>query len=132
MQKIFQLVFLITILSIQLVFPQNFSHVFGEVTIDEMELAEYEKDKAADAIVIYKIGKLRFSKTPQYTFDVIFEESKKIKILKETGNRLAEIQLVFYKGGDITERIIDIEVCIYNLENGNIRNVRSGSTGGRA
>lgn len=98
-------------------FAQKYSTEFGKVGKDELELVTYDKDTSAEAVVLFDIGLSHFVKTPN-GFTVIFEQTKRIKILKEAGMDFAEFEIPFYRSGDIFEKITDLEAITYNLENG--------------
>ncbi len=101
---------------------QEYSHEFGKVTDDELELKEYEKDKKAEAIIIYDIGKSKFLYVSG-TFEVAFTRRKKIKIFSEAGLDQGEIEIYYYRNDQIWEKIENLEAYTYKLENGLIKKV---------
>ena len=54
---------------------QGYSHEFGKVSKEELELKRYEKDTTAEAVVIYDIGKSYFL-TNIKGFDLYYERKK--------------------------------------------------------
>jgi len=96
---------------------QNYTTEFGKVAKDEMDLVTYDKDTSAEAIVLFDIG-MSYFVLRDNRFNLIFEQSKRIKILKEAGLNYAEIEIPFYRNGDIFESIYDLEAFTYNTENG--------------
>lgn len=96
---------------------QRYSTEFGKVGKDELDLVSYDKDTSAEAVILYDIGMSRFIKTDN-GFEVIFEHSKRIKILNESGMNYAEFEIPYYRSGNIFEKVIELEAITYNFENG--------------
>lgn len=101
----------------QPIYAQNFSKEYGKIAKDEIELKYYGKDKEAEAVVLFDIGKSYFVNSP-VSFDVVFERSTRIKIFTESGIGWAEIAIPFYQEGEIFEKVFEIEAMAYNIENG--------------
>lgn len=118
-QQIYILLLLVIVASAK---SQEYSHEFGKITNDEFALNEYKKDKNAEAIIIYDIGKSIFVYKSGY-YDVVFTHRKKIKIFSEAGIDQGEIELYYYRDNQIWERIEDLEAFTYNLEDGLKRKV---------
>lgn len=116
MKNLLTTIFLISI-GYYTTFAQRFSTEFGKIGKDEIELKTYTNDKKAEAVVLFDIGKSYFVPT-NTSFDLIFEHSKRIKILSEAGIDYAEIEIPFYREGNIFESIYDLEAYTYNFENG--------------
>jgi hypothetical protein len=98
---------------------QNFSNEFGEITEADISFIEYEKDKDAEAVVIYDKGKSVFYNVGE-DFHISLYRKTRIKILKEAGLEYAEIEIPFYKDESYKERVRAIEAFTYNFENGEI------------
>ncbi len=96
---------------------QQFSHEFNNVTEYELNLTEYEKDKQAEAIIIYDMGKSKFIWRNDH-FEIAFQRSKKIKIFTEAGLDQGVIEISYYRHENIWEKIEEIEAYTYNEENG--------------
>ena len=118
-QHVFILAFLAISFTIN---SQEYSHEFGNVTNDELELKEYKQDKKAEAIIIYDIGKSKFVFVSS-TFEVAFTRRKKIKIFSEAGLDQGEIEIYYYRNDQIWEKIEDLEAYTYNLENGLVNKI---------
>ena len=114
------LIALFTILCLSVANAQNFSFDYGKVSKADIDLKEYDKDKTAEAVVIYDKGSSYFRQNINSGFDLIFERSKRIKILKEAGIEYAEIEIPFYREGNIYEKIYDLKACTYNFEDGRL------------
>lgn len=96
---------------------QNFNNTFGKVGKDDLDLVSYAQDKTAEAVVIYDIGSSYFERTAD-EFELIYERTTRLKVLKEAGIKWATIEIPFYRQGDIYEEVYDLEACTYNMENG--------------
>ncbi|MDX2250150.1 MAG: DUF3857 domain-containing protein [Bacteroidia bacterium] len=101
---------------------QDFSLEFGRISSQELNMAHYEKDPTADAVVLSDIGKSYFIES-ESSFDVIFERSTRIKIFSEAGLKWADVEIMFYQEGGIYERVYDIEAITYNLEGGQLSQI---------
>jgi hypothetical protein len=95
----------------------DFSTEFGKVGKEEIEMQAYENDKSAEAVVIFDIGKSSFERNDE-SFDLVYERSTRIKVFNEAGIKWANVQIPFYRKGDIYEKISEIEAITYNFEDG--------------
>ena len=107
----------IVMFSILQIEAQNFSQEFGKIAKDELELSVYSKDKEAEALVLFDKARSYFSETHN-NYEVIFERSTRVKILKESGLKWAEVEIPIYQEGGIFEQVYDIEAYTYNYNNG--------------
>lgn len=108
----------VLLLSMQMqVNSQNFANEYGKVSKEDIDLTCYDKDKSAEAVVIYDIGSSYFTRAND-NFEVIYERTTRIKVFKEAGLKWASIEIPFYQEGNIFEQVYDIEACTYNFENG--------------
>lgn len=96
---------------------QNYSHDFGFITQDEINMKCYEKDKEAEAVILYDIGNSRFVRD-EYSFNVVFERKTKIKIFTKAGFKYGEIEIPFYQKDNIYEEVTEIKGFTYNYKNG--------------
>ena len=96
---------------------QSFNNNYGKVGKDDMDLISYPKDKAAEAVVISDIGSSYFERTNDF-FDLIYERTTRLKVLKEAGIKWASIEIPYYRQGDIYEEVYDVEASTYNLTDG--------------
>jgi hypothetical protein len=97
---------------------QDYSNKFKQITTYELAMKEYERDKMAEALIIYEIGKTKFYYDNTEGFQIIFECQTKIKILSEAGVDYSEVSIPFYQDNTTYEKIEKIEAYTYNLENG--------------
>jgi hypothetical protein len=100
-------------------FAQIFTNDFGFVSNVDFSFDEYEKDNEADALVIYDKGKSTFFYDIN-NFNISFERSTRIKILKESGKKYSEIMIPFYRDDNIIENIVNIKAYTYNMVDGQI------------
>jgi hypothetical protein len=98
---------------------QDLSKEFGVIGTEEIEFKRYAKDRNAEAVVMFDIGKSYFIRDHNI-YDVVFERITRIKILKNPGTRWAEVEIPFYQKGGIAEKVTDIVAYTYNFENGGI------------
>ncbi|MDR3327751.1 MAG: DUF3858 domain-containing protein [Prevotellaceae bacterium] len=105
----------------------KYSFDFGKVNNYELTMTEYEKDKDADAIVIYELGDFYFSgneiesqmKT-QLNFFINKNHKIKIKILKESGTKNAAFSIPLYKETEyVMEKLYINKATVYNLNENN-------------
>lgn len=104
------------LLSYYTAYSQEYSKEFGKVSSAEIDLIEYNSDKSAEAVVLFDLGKSRFTRT-DHGFDVIFERCTRIKILKESGLKWATVEIPYYIGDENAEKIYDLTAYAYNFEN---------------
>lgn len=83
----------------------------------ELEMKYYKKDKDADAVILFDKGNSEFVEEDR-RYVVHFKRIKRIKIFKESGLKYAEIEIPYYRDGQQTELVKDIQAVTYNLENG--------------
>ncbi|MDP4239408.1 MAG: DUF3857 domain-containing protein [Bacteroidota bacterium] len=114
-----QYFFLVTcIFAIQFVLQaQDFNNEYGKVGKEDFDLSCFAQDKSAEAVVISDDGCSYFGRRDD-SFDIIYERTTRLKIFKEAGIKWANIEIPYYREGDIFEEVSDIEACTYNFENG--------------
>jgi hypothetical protein len=99
----------------------NYERIFGKVSNYELAMTEYEKDKEAEAVVLYETGRyfFRFNDS-RGRFDLIMEIKTKIKVLKQAGIKYGEFEIPLYYGDEV-ETIYGLEGAVYNLDHGKIQ-----------
>lgn len=110
---------LFMIFPIMLSYAQDFPLEFGNISREEIELDHYSKDKDAEALVLFNIGKTHFVRN-NGSFDVMYERSTRIKIFTDAGTKWSEVEIPFYNHGSINETVTEIEAYAYNAEEGEI------------
>ncbi|MBK6962602.1 MAG: DUF3857 domain-containing protein [Bacteroidales bacterium] len=68
---------------------------------------------------MFDIGKARFDLTDE-GFELIYERTRRIKILKESGVNYANIEIPLYRHGSIEEKITDLEAGSWNMKDGKL------------
>jgi hypothetical protein len=96
---------------------------FGDISVDELKMTEYEKDPEASAVVLYDFG-YSYMKYEKTGFKLYFERHKKVKILKKAGYEYATEEVSLYHEDDNSEKISKIQGVTYNLENGKIEKTK--------
>lgn len=92
---------------------QEYSSEYGKIGKPEIDLVSYARDKSAEAVVLFDIGKSYFVEKDN-KFNVVFERVTRIKILNESGVKFAEVEIPFYHEGGIYEHVYEIEGSTYN------------------
>lgn len=97
----------------------NYSFQPGKLTQYEADLAEYENDKDAEAVVIYEFGENRFRGDDSYGFILHKNKKTKIKILKEAGLDYADFEIPVYVEGVRAEELHINSAVVYNYDSAN-------------
>lgn len=95
---------------------------FGIISPDEYKMTSHPTDSAAEAVVLYDKGSSHFNSTSR-GFEINYERATRIKIFNEAGLKWAEIEIPFYREGDIYEEIYELEAITYVFENGTMRKI---------
>jgi transglutaminase-like putative cysteine protease len=95
---------------------QQYAQNFGKINVNEVTMASYALDKAAEALVLYDVGNTYFSPEDD-GFRIVFERSTKIKIFNRAGLDYAQIEIPFYMENLKMETVYDVEAYVYNMEN---------------
>lgn len=108
---------IITLLLCSLLHAQEYATSYGLFEGNEFSLTTYDKDPNADAVVMFDKGKSHFEHHDGH-FKVLFERQVRIKVLKESGQRWAEVEIPFYREGSVFEKVYDVSASAFNVENG--------------
>ncbi|MBK5722149.1 DUF3857 domain-containing protein [Dysgonomonas sp. Marseille-P4677] len=92
----------------------------GKITQNEMSMTEFDKDKDAEAVVLYNFGDYYFQGEESRGFILHMKRRTKIKILKQAGVKYADFEIPYYIGDSGWETIDNIEGITYNWENGQL------------
>ena len=95
----------------------RYSFASGKPTHYEKTMKEYERDKNAEAIVIYELGDYYFHY--DYTEGQFFlrkNKKIKIKILKQSGINYADFEIPLYEEGRNSDILTINEAVVYNYE----------------
>lgn len=101
-------------------YTQDRTHVFGDISEEDISYDIYPDDPDAEAVILFDIGQTRFIERGD-DYDIRFERQKRIKILKKSGFSHAEISVPFFTNDSgRREYVLDIEAVTYNYENGKL------------
>ncbi len=95
---------------------------YGRISQEEADMKEYPKDKNAEAVVLFDLGK-SFFRSSDEGLDVIYERTTKIKVLSEAGVKYAEILIPYYQEGNSREQVYDLEGTVYNYDDVKIHKI---------
>lgn len=95
---------------------------FGNVSMDEMTMKVYPADSSAEAVILVDYGESTMRYIQDKGFQLNFDRTMRIKILKNTPQALdwADHVIHLYEQGEDEEKISGIKAVTYNLENGKI------------
>ncbi|GAB3821691.1 DUF3857 domain-containing protein [Pontibacter rugosus] len=91
---------------------------FGKVTEEELKMSAYDKDAAADAVILSDYGFTRFEYIGETK--VVFERHIRIKIFKKSAYKWADFVVPYFIKGSDKERVSSIKGYTFNLEGGKI------------
>lgn len=102
---------------------------YGKPEKGEVEMEIYEKDPSAAAVILCDFGVSRIDYGREQ-FEVIFERTLRVKILKKEGLEWGDLEIPYYSpkiGGK--ERISSIKGITFNLENGKVVSTKLSKEG---
>ncbi len=104
------------------IYAQVEKHILGELTKEEREMKSYAKAPESEAVILFDVGQTVFFETKKgYDFNIRFTHRKRIKILKRSGLKYAEVSIPYYVNDlDESEEIVSIKAFSYNEENGKL------------
>ncbi len=91
---------------------------FGDIPLEDLKMAVYEKDSSASAVVLADFGESIISYSQGNGFQLIFDRIRRIKILTKEGLEYANFSIPLYHNNDLEEKVSGLKVVTYNLENG--------------
>jgi len=105
-------------------YSQDYSFTPGSVTPREMTMAEYDKDKKAEAVIIYEFGDYRFVVNVDWEFRLRKNKKIKLKILKQAGIDYANFEIPIYREGQYREELKIETATVYNMEDRQCRTTK--------
>ncbi len=121
------LLFLLTIFSCNVQLNAQQAEKFGKVSKEVLEMTSYEKDKDAEAIVLFDVGNTFMDYVDsEGSFVLRHEKHKRIKILKQDGTKYANVEVTFYvsESNKGKESISGLKAYTYNLEDGKVVEIK--------
>lgn len=100
----------------------NLNLKFGKVSKEELLMSAYPNDTTANALILFHVGNSNFT-YKNNEFGLLTDHIFRIKILKSSGEKYADVSILYYSPEERKEsqdNIYDIEAVSYNLENGKI------------
>lgn len=102
-----------------LAFSQKKKIEFGQVSAEEIEMTNYEKDINAKAVVLYDKGESSFFRSFE-GYSIRHTRHRRIKIFDQNATQHTEISIPYFFDRFITNKMItSIEAITINVENGN-------------
>lgn len=122
--KKFILITTISVLSVFTLKAQkiNYFEKFGKISQPEADMKACSFDATADAVVLFDVGKSTFIRT-ENDYEVEFRRITRIKVVSEGGIKYAEVEIPYYREGEIQERIQDISARTYEITDGQITHI---------
>ncbi|NOZ47273.1 MAG: DUF3857 domain-containing protein, partial [Chlorobi bacterium] len=102
-------------------FSQKAPIKYGKISIDDLKMEYYDKDSSAPAVVLCDYGETHFSYNQDNGFQLVFNRTVRIKILKKEGYDYANFEIPVYKRNNQTEKVSSVKGITYNLVNGKIK-----------
>lgn len=121
MKNSFLIIFSLVVFSLNSLAQENLSTEFNTALREELLMTEYEKDKDAEAVVIYELGENSFIRDETYGFLMRKVIKTRVKILKESGVKYADFRIPLYTDGQVDERFDLEEATVYTIENNFLR-----------
>ncbi|WP_165021268.1 DUF3857 domain-containing protein [Dysgonomonas sp. ZJ279] len=111
----------LTIVAVFLLLATLYSNAqskYGDVTIDELDMAVYPQDTTAAALILLKEGNLDFIYDDEAGFQYQYTLKMKIKILKNEGLGWCDQEIPYYEADRLNkERITHLSGTTYNADN---------------
>jgi hypothetical protein len=101
-----------------LVEAQKAPFKFGDIPIEDLKMKVYEKDSSAEAVILGDFGESSMNYTENNGFQITFTRMRRIKILTKEGLDWAKMEIGLYHDSDQEEKLSNMKVVTYNLENG--------------
>jgi hypothetical protein len=101
---------------------------FGDIPMEDMKMTLYAKDSSAVAVVLVDYGE-SYIQANAAGWALIFERHVRIKILKNDGLKWADVAINLWHFGSIDERISNLKASTYNLEGGEIAEIKMAKEG---
>lgn len=110
-----------------LLYGQKAPAKFGDIPMEDMKMTVYPKDSSAEAVVLVDYGGSTIAYDERKGFQLAFERLRRVKILTKEGLRWADFSIPLYHVSDQEEKVSNLKVVTYNLENGKINEAKAKS-----
>nr|MCU0396495.1 transglutaminase-like domain-containing protein [Cyclobacteriaceae bacterium] len=120
----------ILVTAASLVYAQKPPVKFGDVSLDEVKMTSFPNDSSATAAVLfdYGVSEVVYSSADSW-FQLHFERTTRIKILKKDGYSFADFEVPLYHNSSGKEKLTGLKVITYNFENGKVVETKLKSDG---
>ncbi len=109
----------VAILIAQLLQAQNKIEPYGKISKEDLEMKTCDFDPDASAYCLIDAGEVHYE-VNRFSINIVTRFRRRIKILKEEGNKRADIKIHYYSK-DNYEQVSNISGIVYNLDaSGNI------------
>jgi len=107
---------------LQTILSQVSTMEFGSISQTEIDMATYQPDPQAEAVVLFDLGDSRFIDVPT-GYDIQFIRTRRIKILSKAGIRYSEVSIPIFHRDNQYETVPSIEAFSYNFNNGKLEKI---------
>lgn len=107
---------LLLFLSCVSIYAQSVEYKFGKVSKSELEMTSYEKDKDAEAAILFEDVQVYFN-VSNNNLQLYTEVFQRVKILKESGKNYANFSFKYLSNIKFPD-YVKVEAVSYNLVNG--------------
>lgn len=99
---------------------------FGNVSIEDFDVAKFNLDTSFGAIIIADVGSSSFQGNSKGWFSLIYKHQRRIKIINKKGLDLATVNIPLYISTktDAEEKVESLKASCYNIENGKVVETR--------
>jgi hypothetical protein len=91
---------------------------YGDISDDILKMTVFPTDSSAEAVVLADYGESVIRYSSQTGFEIYFERTRRIKVLKEAGKKWADFSIQLYKDNGDEEKLLSIKGITVNIENG--------------
>lgn len=118
--KSLSFIFSTLLLSGSLVFSQKLPMKFGKIDPEFFNLKAYDKDTAAEALILGDYGETTIELDKDYNLVLMHTHHRRVKIFKKSGFSWASGSVYLYNFGTLRQEVTTLKGRVYNMENGNI------------
>lgn len=101
-------------------FAQKAPIKFGDVPLEQIQMKVYDKDSSASAVVLTDFGESSIEYNQIEGFKLIFQRTKRVKILTKDGLDQGDFSIPLYHDGDSDEKLSNLKGITYNMEGGKV------------